>query len=58
MKLKRYIKEQMEILASSCENKDILKEGIAALFKRFYKKNYDMKPIVKVYMKEDINGII
>lgn len=57
-KLKRYIKEQMEILVSSCENKDILKEGIAALFKRFYKKNYDMKPIVKVYMKEDTNGII
>lgn len=57
IKLKRYIREQIEIIKNSNEGQTILKDSVSSIVKRFYKKNCDMKPIVKTYIMEELNGI-
>ncbi|MEF3255085.1 MAG: ribonuclease J [Deferribacterales bacterium] len=57
IKLKRYINEQMTITKNDTIDLDI-RDLLELSVRKFYKKIWDRKPIVKIYLEENIYGNI
>lgn len=57
-KLKRYIKDNMEKLKEINLDDLDTKSTLIALVKKFFKKNFEKRPYVQVYITEDINEFI
>ncbi|MCX8084896.1 MAG: ribonuclease J [Calditerrivibrio sp.] len=56
IKLKRYIKDNMENLKQTITNNEELKTIVTLFVRKFFKKNLDKRPVVKVFIKEDFDG--
>ncbi len=57
-KLKRYIKDNMDKLKEITTDDFDTKSTLTALVKKFFKKNFEKRPAVKVYTTEDIDEFI
>lgn len=58
IKLKRYIKENMEKLQEISTDDFDVKNTVVALVKKYFKKNFEKRPIVKALTLEDFNEFI